>query len=219
MSTEELRERFLTWQNRLSAYKMALTLIEIDATERPLSAGARYRGEKGAVLSGEYMRVLKEDGMQEVLEKVASGDPDGDVRKMAELYLKRFEDSRKVPEKEYSDYQRLLSESERQWLICKERADYESYWPYLDKLIDAFRSIKMYANRGEDFFDQLLDDNEEGYNRVRYDELFGKVRSEVVPLLREIEQAEQPDTSFLHKYYPAEKQRAFNRELMKFIRF
>ena len=188
MSTEELRERFLTWQNRLSAYRMALTLIEIDATERPLSAGAVYRSEKSAVLSGEYMRVLKEDGMEEMLEKVASGDPDGDVRKMAELHLKRLEDSRKVPEKEYSDYQRILSESERQWLICKERADYGSYWPYLEKLVDAFRNIKMYANRGEDFFDQLLDDNEEGYNRARYDELFGKVRNEVIPLLREIEQ-------------------------------
>ena len=71
MSTEELRERFLTWQSRLSAYRMALTLIEIDATERPLNAGAGYRGEKGAVLAGEYMRVLKEDGMEEVMEKFA----------------------------------------------------------------------------------------------------------------------------------------------------
>ena len=219
MSTEELRERFLTWQSRLSAYRMALTLIEIDATERPLNAGAGYRGEKGAVLAGEYMRVLKEDGMEEVMEKVASDDPDSDVRKMAELYLKRLSDSRKVPEKEYSDYQRILSESERQWLICKERADYGSYWPYLEKLIDAFTGIKMYANRGEDLFDQLLDDNEEGYNRARYDELFGKVRSEVVPLLREIKQAEQPDTGFLHRYYPADRQREFNRELMKYIRF
>ncbi len=219
MGIEENRERFLAWQNRLSAYKMALTLIEIDATERPLNAGAEYRGEKAAVLSGEYMRVLKEEGIEDVMQKVASDDPDSDIRKMAELYLEKFEESRKVPEKEYSDYQRILSESERQWLICKERADYDSYWPYLEKLVDAFTAIKMYANKGQDLFDQLLDDNEKGYNRARYDELFGKVRNEVVPLLREIEKAEQPDTSFLHRYYPADKQREFNRELMKFIRF
>ncbi|MBQ4000387.1 MAG: carboxypeptidase M32 [Oscillospiraceae bacterium] len=219
MGIEENRERFLAWQNRLSAYKMALTLIEIDATERPLNAGAEYRGEKAAVLSGEYMRVLKEEGIEDVMQKVASDDPDSDIRKMAELYLEKFEESRKVPEKEYSDYQRILSESERKWLICKERADYDSYWPYLEKLVDAFTAIKMYANKGQDLFDQLLDDNEKGYNRARYDELFGKVRNEVVPLLREIEKAEQPDTSFLHRYYPADKQREFNRELMKFIRF
>ena len=219
MGIEENRERFLAWQNRLSAYKMALTLIEIDATERPLNAGAEYRGEKAAILSGEYMRVLKEEGIEDVMRKVASDDPDSDIRKMAELYLEKFEESRKVPEKEYSDYQRILSESERQWLICKERADYDSYWPYLEKLVDAFTAIKMYANKGQDLFDQLLDDNEKGYNRARYDELFGKVRNEVVPLLREIEKAGQPDTSFLHRYYPADKQREFNRELMKFIRF
>ena len=219
MGIEENRERFLAWQNRQSAYKMALTLIEIDATERPLNAGAEYRGEKAAVLSGEYMRVLKEEGIEDVMQKVASDDPDSDIRKMAELYLEKFEESRKVPEKEYSDYQRILSESERKWLICKERADYDSYWPYLEKLVDAFTAIKMYANKGQDLFDQLLDDNEKGYNRARYDELFGKVRNEVVPLLREIEKAEQPDTSFLHRYYPADKQREFNRELMKFIRF
>ncbi len=219
MGIEENRERFLAWQNRLSAYKMALTLIEIDATERPLNAGAEYRGEKAAILSGEYMRVLKEEGIEDVMQKVASDDPDSDIRKMAELYLEKFEESRKVPEKEYSDYQRILSESERQWLICKERADYDSYWPYLEKLVDAFTAIKMYANKGQDLFDQLLDDNEKGYNRARYDELFGKVRNEVVPLLREIEKAEQPDTSFLHRYYPADKQREFNRDLMKFIRF
>ena len=219
MGIEENRERFLARQNRLSAYKMALTLIEIDATERPLNAGAEYRGEKAAVLSGEYMRVLKEEGIEDVMQKVASDDPDSDIRKMAELYLEKFEESRKVPEKEYSDYQRILSESERKWLICKERADYDSYWPYLEKLVDAFTAIKMYANKGQDLFDQLLDDNEKGYNRARYDELFGKVRNEVVPLLREIEKAEQPDTSFLHRYYPADKQREFNRELMKFIRF
>ena len=113
MGIEENRERFLAWQNRLSAYKMALTLIEIDATERPLNAGAEYRGEKAAVLSGEYMRVLKEEGIEDVMQKVASDDPDSDIRKMAELYLEKFEESRKVPEKEYSDYQRILSESER----------------------------------------------------------------------------------------------------------
>jgi Zn-dependent M32 family carboxypeptidase len=66
MGIEENRERFLAWQNRLSAYKMALTLIEIDATERPLNAGAEYRGEKAAILSGEYMRVLKEEGIEDV---------------------------------------------------------------------------------------------------------------------------------------------------------
>ena len=95
MSTEELRERFLTWQDRLSAYQMALTLIEIDATERPLSAGAKYRGEKAAVLSAEYMRVLKEDGMYDVLQKVGTSDPDPEIRKMAELYIKELDEKKK----------------------------------------------------------------------------------------------------------------------------
>ncbi len=219
MGSEELRSRFLTWQDRLSAYQMALTLIEIDATERPLTMGARYRGEKAAILSGEYMKVLQEKGMEEVLEKVAKEDEDPEIRKMAELYIKRLDENKNIPEKEYADYQRILSENQRQWLICKENADYESYWPYLEKLVDAFRGIKSYANKGEDPFDQYLNDNEEGYNSRRYDELFDGVRKAVVPLLKEISQAPQPDTDFLHLRYPADKQRQFNAELMKFIRF
>ena len=219
MSTEELRERFLTWQDRLSAYQMALTLIEIDATERPLSAGAKYRGEKAAVLSTEYMRVLKEDGMYDVLQKVVASDPDPEIRKMAELYIKELDETGNIPEKEYAEYQRILSENQRQWLICKQNSDYESYWPYLERLVDAFRGIKMYSNKGEDLFDQLLNDNEEGYDSKRYEQLFDSVRKEIVPLLRDITAAEQPDTGFLHLRYPAEKQRLFNAELMRYIRF
>ena len=219
MSTEDLRQRFLTWQDRLSAYQMALTLIEIDATERPLSMGAQYRGEKAAVLSGEYMRVLKEDGMYDVLQKVRDDDPDPEIRKMAELYIKELDKTGKIPEKEYADYQRILSENQRQWLICKQNSDYDSYWPYLEKLVDAFRAIKMYSNKGEDLYDQLLNDNEEGYDSKRYEQLFDSVRKEVVPLLRDITGAEQPETGFLHLRYPAEKQRLFNAELMRYIRF
>ena len=220
MGREENRKRFEEWQKKLSAYQMALTLIGLDANQHPLSDGADYRNERTAILSSEYMKLQHEEGIEDLLTSLFNDEEeDDDIRRMAELHLEQLQKNKDVPSEEYADYRRILMESERQWLICKANADYESYYPYLERLVSAYSNIKKYANKGEELYDQLLNDNQEGYNSERYDQLFDEVRKGIVPLLNEIKNAKEIDDSFLHGYFPAQKQREFTRYLMNYIGF
>lgn len=220
MNREERRAKFEEWQKKLSAYQMALTLIGLDANQHPLSDGADYRNERTAILSSEYMKIQHQEGIEELLTDIYSDvEEDEDIRRMAELHLEQIQKNKNVPDEEYAEYRRILMESERQWLICRANADYKSYYPYLERLVKSYSNIKRYANKGEELYDQLLNDNQEGYDSERYDQLFDEIRSGIVPLLDRIMHAEQIDDSFLHGYFPADKQREFTKYLMNFIGF
>ena len=163
MDREEKRAKFEEWQKKLSAYQMALTLIGLDANQHPLSDGADYRNERTAILSSEYMKIQHQEGIEELLTDIFNDvEEDEDIRRMAELHLEQIQKNKNVPDEEYAEYRRILMESERQWLICRANADYKSYYPYLERLVESYSNIKRYANKGEELYDQLLNDNQEG---------------------------------------------------------
>ena len=91
---------FKNWQKRLSAYRMALSLIGADQTFGAPSEGALYRSQRTAVLHGEYIKAFRDEKMYDIIssldrlseeelsENMAGSDYDaGDLKRELDLVL------------------------------------------------------------------------------------------------------------------------------------
>ena len=218
MNREERLNSFRKWQETLSAYRMALTLIGIDANAKPPSEGASYRGSRRAVLMGEYQRVLKDEEMFRITEELAEDSSiDGDAAREVELVYTQLMKNRAVPAEVFVDFERVLDVSKRDWLRAKTEADFRGYAPKLKAVIDGYREITELRGGEGSLYDRMLDDNQPGWNEEKYDRFFETVKEGVIPLLYRVQKKPPVNSGFLHQYYPAEGQRRVMEKVIGFL--
>lgn len=216
----EWKNRFAEWEKKLNAYQFALTVIGIDANDRPPYEGAAIRNEHTAFLHGELFSLENDAEMYEIMKGLLA-DPDLDevTRRKVQIRYQQAARIHDVPKEVYVEYQRILHASEQAWLECKKNADWPSYAPYLEKLVEAQKELLSYRQDDRHPYDILLDDNEPGWNMERYDAFFAAVRTRLVPLIRRISACPQPPDAFLHKAYSIPRQRAFMQDVLAYLGF
>ncbi|MBQ9048283.1 MAG: carboxypeptidase M32 [Solobacterium sp.] len=220
MTIREKTEQIRAWEKKLSAYRMALTMISLDANANPPVQGAAYRNERRALLAGEYLKLQNDEEIYRLLEELdGEMELSGDEARMVELYLRQFRRVRSLPHDEYVEFQKILSESEQEWLRAKKEKDYPSYAPYLKAVISGYAHLTSLQDSPLSLYDRMLDQNQSGWNEAKYDAFFTGCRERLVPLIRRISEAEPIDTSFLHLHYPAEIQRLAMREILDYVGF
>lgn len=215
----EQLEQLQKWEEKVAAYRFALTMIGLDANQNPPIQGAQYRNEKRAFLSGELLKIQKDPEIEQLLDQLATLPLEEEDARKVELYRNQFKKTKDIPVDEYVEYQKILSLSEQQWLICKKEDDYESYAPYLKDVITGYEKMVSYQDSPLGLYDRMLEDHQDGWNEEKYDAFFQAVKERLVPLIQQISKQEPIDRSFLTKYYPREKQMLFTEHLCKYLGF
>ena len=83
----------------------------------------------------------------------------------------------KIPPKLYQEYVVLTSQAESFWEEAKEKSDYASFEPYLDKIITYTNQfIDLWGVKGSRY-DTLLDAYEPGMTTTELDRVFGGLRA------------------------------------------
>ena len=183
-SKEEMIKTYEQWEEKLNAYHFAMTLIGIDANDRPPLDGAAVRNRHTSLLASELFRIEKDPWIPVIMERLLKEDDlDPVFRRRLELRFKGIERMKNIPEEAYSAFRKALVEDER--------SDY----------------------------DILLDDNEEGWNKERYDAFFEEVKKELVPLIHAISEKEETDDSFLHQTFDVDEQRKLMKEILEYLGF
>ena len=211
-------EQFAQWEEKLSAYQYALNLHWLDGNNEPPEEGRAYSQKMASILHGERFALENDPEIHTLLEELKD-DPDPLLRRKAQLYLEKTDRMKGVDKDEYVAYQKILADSIQAWLKYRTAGDWKSYAPYLKDLVEAYSRMFEKRERTGTIYDLMLEDHEKGWNTKRYDEFFQEVKEHCVPLLKKIAEAKQPDVSFLHQYYPAEKQRQYMPEVLKYLGF
>lgn len=225
------------WEKRLSAYQLGLTMISLDAGGAP-SSGAAYRGERRALLAGEYRKVLKDEAMFENLLELEEllNRPNADsligldpaeeavVRREVALYLRQLRREKEVPVDAYMAFERAKDKASRDWLRAKKEEDFASHAPLQQEVIDRYKDIiaaSQPTNNEKEgsLYDRMLDRHQPGWTTKEYDFFFDSVRTRIVPLLQRIMEQEPVREDFLYDFYPAEKQRKVMRKICDYIGF
>jgi len=133
--------------------------------------------------------------------------------------LRNQERSRRLPEEVFRRKVAVNAESERAWEEAKRASDFEIFAPHLEKEIAVTKEIKSYTHPEMELYDALLDDYEEGMDSATIDRIFTELREGLVPMIRKILAAPQPDDAKFRRRYDTEAQKKVQKLLLSYIGF
>lgn len=215
-STKEALEALNKWQETIAAYAHAMGVMYLDATTAAPSDTWEGRGRTMGVLSqgvydltansenGELLSCL--EARQEELSPLE--------KREVEVFRKNYDQTNRIPAEEYVAYNVLLNDAQNVWHKAKLEDDFESFAPYLEKIVAYNRKFAGYYHPEMKPYDALLNEYEEGMSMETLDAFFAQLRQTIVPLIDQIQKASQIDDSFLFRHYPVETQRVFSDYLM-----
>ena len=113
-----------------------------------------------------------------------------------------------------ADLQRRVSETSGRahsvWVEARQNDDFESFQPWLEKVVELGREIAEKIGYEDEPYDALLDRFEQGAKTAWVEDLFGKSRDALVPLRKAIDESGRSiDDSILERHYPVDAQKAF----------
>ena len=219
MTVEEKMKKYKDWIFKMSAYQMALSVINFDKMTVAPAGGNDYRDERTSFLAGELFSISTDEEMIGILKDLKDCDIDPDEKKAIELQYEDIVKSARVPKDFYIEYQNLVASSHNYWLKAKKADDYSIFEPYLKKVIEKTKKMYEYIDPDKDCYDQMLDRYEPGMNKEKYDVFFDALKAEIPDLIKRVGEAEAIDDSFLYIDYDIEGQKKFMEHLLKYLHF
>ena len=205
-------DTFKDLQKQLKAYQLVLNIASWDSnTEAPKDAFP-YRSEMLSIISGEHFSLMTSETYKNTLSKLMENPEDLNTQQQREIEKakKSLDKIVKIPKSDYVAYSKLTNMAQRVWEEAKEKEDFEKFKPYLGKIIDYKKKMVKYRSDTDTPYNVLLDDFEEGMDMTKYDEFFDKIKSELVPFVKEILAAKgEENDAFIDRKYPKAKQKAF----------
>lgn len=213
------------WESKLSGYKdlvkkmkgyeETIGLVYWDMRTGIPKKGVASRSEAIGILSTEHFKLSVSEEMGGYLEALEQPEVQAQLdavsKKMLKESRKEYDRSKKIPAEKYQAYVVLTSQAESVWEEAKHTSDWALFQPYLEKIVAANHEfIDLWGHKGTKY-NTLLDMYEPGMTEEKLDQVFGELRSKLVPLAAAIARsAQQPDTSFLKQTFAKEQQKAFS---------
>lgn len=179
-------DKYKKLRNKINAYNFALSTISFDAETIAPKDAFEYRSKMVNTLVGEVMAITKSDEYYQLVRDLSKVELDEYMTREIALELKKLDKNKNVPKELLLEYSMLSQKCSRAWEEAKEARDYNLFKDALHNLIKMIKRIKGIQDPNTLAYDQLLDDNEEGYNMRLYDEFFQKVKDEIIPLIKEV---------------------------------
>ena len=210
-------------ERKLWCRSYLMKIAEFDGATVAPENGAAARAEAMGTLSGEYHKLLTKesslkrvDALQKALDKGLIDGPQFAAE--ARVLARDQREARAIPGDEAEAWTRLTCESQAVWHKAKVANDWESFEPYIDRIVAELKHQAALIDPSRDPYDVWLDQHERGLDTASFDAFCAQVKQTVVPLVHEIgARGQQPDAPFLHAHVPEAAQRAISLDLMKLV--
>lgn len=208
-----------TQEALIASIKEQTLLAEITAlsgwdalTGMPKDAG-HFRADMDAYLAEKTFQVATGAKRQQLLadfKQDASGlDAFGQL--VFAKAQKDFDVTGKLPEKDYIDFQRTLSEAQDFWAQAREANDYTIFQPYVEKIIAYLKQfIPLWQTNEATPYDVLLNQYEPGLNVAKLDAVFDELKAGIMALRTQLQtDGTTPDSHFLSRRITKDQQKAY----------
>lgn len=143
-----------------------------------------------------------------------------DTMKFIVTRMKRdIDKDKRIPKDRFEAFVRAQAEAGNAWRDAKNASDFSMFAPHLEKMIEMRKEITGYTDPGKEIYDALLDNYEEGMDTETIDRLFGDLKKELIPLVKQILAAKQPDDSKFKGHYDVDAQKKVQNLLLDYIGF
>lgn len=221
---KKVEREFLEYLKKISAYNEALSIIYWDLRTGAPKKGVEQRSEVIGMLSSEIFEMSTSEEMAYFIATLSAEEVQTSIpeitKKAVKECRKNYERNNKIPPNEYKEFVILQSKSASAWEEAKEKSDFSLFQPYLEQIVTYTRNFIQYWGYEGYKYNTLLDMYEPGMTVEVLDRVFEQLRARIVPLVKQVAESEyKPDTTFLYKLFPKEKQKQFSLEILKELGF
>ncbi len=221
-TTEELIKKLDELERSLYVFHHLSSVLELDATTAAPPDSSEGRSIVMEYLSNEVYKTFASEGTGELLRELNERKAELPAKnaRQTELLNRKYHRMMAISREEYVKYDVLISESQNVWIKAKRNNDFESFAPYLEKMIKAkLRFVDLWdPEHKRDPYAVLMDDYEYVMTAKDLDRFFAEIKQTIVPLVHSIaEKGWQPEGKFLFRKYSIEKQRELSDYLMQIL--
>ena len=214
MVIENTVKEFKELLGRIRMYNEAMSTLSFDGETVAPVGSARARAKRAGFFGLEIFNMKTSDEMKGYLEALAPHvDTFDDVLKGEyRIAKKSYDDGTKIPAEIVREMSELREEAAAIWGQARGENDFDKFAPYLKRLIELEKKVIEYRGAGENPYDLLLDDYEDGMNMEVYDTFFAKLKESLVPLLKRIKASKKKiDKSFVNVHVDLESQKGISK--------
>ncbi len=212
----ETEQEFLDFLAEMEAYNEGIRLMAWDLRTKAPKNSVKQRSKTIGVLSHKVHQMSTSKTMKDFIEALKNETCDPIIHKSILECEKEYNRNAKIPDEEFKEYVMLQTEAESVWEEAREKADFEMFRPYLEKLVDFNIKFANYWGYEKNIYDALLDMYEPGITVEILDNVFPALRNSLTNLIKKVENATyKPDTSKILVPFSKDKQEAFSIEILK----
>lgn len=216
-------DEFKEYLSRIARLSHAVTMFHWDMETIMPEGGFDVHADAITYFSTEAFKLSTAQELKDMLDTLltpAEFDAlDSDWQFIVKKMNKDYEESARIPVDFYSAFVQAQAEAGRAWEQAKTADDFSIFAPHLQKMIDMTKEMAGYTHPGEEVYDVLLNQYEEGMDSATIDRIFTELKTDLVPLVKRIVAAKQPDDSKFKRNFDLNEQRALQKFLLEYIGF
>ena len=216
-------EKFEKYLEQINILERAADTIFWDMRTVMPEEGFKGQAQAATYFSTEVFKLSTSDELMEMLNELSRPQEYGKLNDKWKFVVDKMktemELDRKVPSDFYEKYVTEQNESEQAWEMAKNASDYSIFEPHLEKMIELTKKMAAYRRPDMEVYDYLLDQYEKGMDSKTIDRIFVELKEELIPLVKKITNAEQPDESKFAGKYDIDAQRRVQDLLLEYIGF
>jgi carboxypeptidase Taq len=135
-------------------------------------------------------------------------------RAFLRAFRREYDRAVKLPKRLVTDFAREVSISQQVWADAREKDDFESFSPSLERLLRLNREKAEALGYEEHPYDPLLDEFEPWMTTRTVSSVFADLREKLVPMAERITEQQTGDDAFLNQTFPVERQERFGRMVL-----
>ena len=172
------------------------------------TGGSEARAEVAATVGKLVHELVVADEIGELLEELRplehELDYDSDDASLLRVTRRDYEKARRVPPSLTAEMRRASALALAAWGPAREQSDFAALLPHLERNLELKQQYVACFPTPEETYDVLLDDYEEGMKTAEVRAIFERLKAEQAKL---VERDDDVDDSFLHRDFPADRQR------------
>ncbi len=218
-----LSDKFNEYLEKMKYFSHVNTLIYWDMKTGAPKRGLDALSDVTAYFSTREFELSTSDELGQMLSGLSQPEEfsllDDTMKFIVTKMKEDYDRDKNIPSDFYEEYIRIVTASENAWVDAKQNNDFEAFAPHLEKVIEATRKMTSYTDPDKEVYDALLDQYEKGMDSATIDGLFEELKKELIPLVKKISEAEQPDASAFEGYYDPDAQKKVQKMLLEYIGF
>ncbi|SKA69245.1 carboxypeptidase M32 [Desulfobaculum bizertense] len=156
------------------------------------------------------------DACQELLENPEDDQQSANLRVWSK-YLNR---ARKIPERLAVEVARNSTESEGVWAMARQKNDWKSFAPYLEKTVKLKKEVAATLDDSKDPYDVLIEDYEPGESVEELENIFTDLMETTQRILDAIlGSSVRPDATIMKREFPQKTQEKMARQMVQALGF